>query len=367
MLLPCLLNAQTNVRFSGQASSLVHYHHNNDLPLWLGARYLPQLNVKLPLSSDNLIDFETSANINGMLGMYPFDTLWTDGRVKPYRVWARYSKNQLEVRLGLQKINFGSATMLRPLMWFDQMDPRDPLQLTDGVWGLLTRYYFLDNTNIWFWALYGNKDAKSWEIGNTSQSMPELGGRIQTPIPKGEAALSYHFRMANTRDFSPFLPAFERIPENRIGLDAKVDVGIGLWTEASLSFKSRDIGMLTNTGMLNLGVDYTFSLGNGLTVIAELLLAGSGSKVFQFENGLSFSALSLNYPISMFDNVSAMLYYDLKSNNTYNFLSWKRQYNKMSLYLMGFWNPDQFNLPQQQGAADLFSGKGIQFMMVFNH
>ena len=68
----------------------------------------------------------------------------------------RYSSDQFELRLGLQKINFGSASMLRPLMWFDQMDPRDPLHLTDGVWGLLARYYFLNNANIWLWGLYGN-------------------------------------------------------------------------------------------------------------------------------------------------------------------------------------------------------------------
>jgi len=54
----------------------------------------------------------------------------------------------------LQKINFGSATLFRLLMWFDRIDPRDPLKLTDGVYGLLLRYYFHNNTNIWLWGLY---------------------------------------------------------------------------------------------------------------------------------------------------------------------------------------------------------------------
>lgn len=34
-------------------------------------------------------------------------------------------------------------------MRFDQVDPRDPLKLTDGVRGLLGRYCFLNNADIW--------------------------------------------------------------------------------------------------------------------------------------------------------------------------------------------------------------------------
>ncbi|GAI27146.1 unnamed protein product, partial [marine sediment metagenome] len=48
-------------------------------------------------------------------------------------------------------------------MWFDRIDPRDPLQLTDGVYGLLLRQYFLNNANIWVWGLYGNDDLRGWE------------------------------------------------------------------------------------------------------------------------------------------------------------------------------------------------------------
>jgi len=86
-------------------------------------RYIPTLNYQVKQKHDNLIDFEVSANINGAGGFHPFDTGYADGKIKPYRVWARYSSRQFEIRLGLQKINFGSATMLRPLMWFDQLDP----------------------------------------------------------------------------------------------------------------------------------------------------------------------------------------------------------------------------------------------------
>lgn len=62
-----------------------------------------------------------------------------------FRFSGQLSGRVSELRLGLQKINFGSAQLFRPLMWFDKMDPRDPLQMTDGVWGALYRYYFRNN------------------------------------------------------------------------------------------------------------------------------------------------------------------------------------------------------------------------------
>ncbi|MDR1585772.1 MAG: hypothetical protein LBS07_06360, partial [Prevotellaceae bacterium] len=105
----------------------------------------------------------------------------------------------MEVRLGLQKINFGSAQLFRPLMWFDAIDPRDPLQMTDGVWGGLFRYYFQNNANFWLWTLYGNDEVKGWETAPSAQSLPEIGGRVQLPLKQGEVALSYHLREA---DFS---------------------------------------------------------------------------------------------------------------------------------------------------------------------
>jgi hypothetical protein len=137
-----LSNAQDTLIFKGQLSAYTHYNPTNELQLWTGGRYIPQLNYIINLPQKNLIDFEASANIYGNVGMEPFSQFETDGNLKPYRAWARYSGKQFELRMGLQKINFGSAMMLRPLMWFDQVDPRDPLQLTDGVWGLLGKVLF---------------------------------------------------------------------------------------------------------------------------------------------------------------------------------------------------------------------------------
>ena len=116
-----------SINFKGQLSSWAHLNPKNPYPLYLGSRYIPQLNYEIQLPESKLVDFEVSANMYGDAGIHFFDSAYADGDLNPYRVWGRYSTEQLEVRLGLQKINFGSATMLRALRWFDQVDPRDPL------------------------------------------------------------------------------------------------------------------------------------------------------------------------------------------------------------------------------------------------
>ena len=383
----------------------------NDLPVWAGVRYIPQVNFGIPLTGGNLLDFEFSANINGSGGMHPFDKFDSEGAIKPYRTWIRYSADRFELRLGLQKINFGSASMLRPLMWFDQVDPRDPLQLTDGVWGLLGRYFFLNNINVWLWGLYGNEGPKTWEIGETTHKTPEFGGRFQVPVPRGEAALSFHHRKVDLQGtgiqyfrsgFGPVscLPAdanrpgtrhplkelllvndglaendeifftgsgFNNVPENRFGFDAKWDVEIGLWLEAAWIQKRKDVLQLTNQHLFTLGADYTFGVGNGLHLAVEQILISLDHKAFRLGNRNHFTAATVSYPLGIFDNISAIVYRDWTNENTYNFINWQHTLNRFTFYLMAFLNPETFRLPQVSDAAKMFSGKGFQLMLVFNH
>lgn len=367
LLCPLLSAGQHILKYQGQASGWSGYNPELTQPLWLGMRYIPQINLQLGSQSGEAWDFEASANLNASLEAKGFSDLSTDGRFKPYRAWARYAGNQYELRLGLQKINFGSATLLRPLMWFDQVDARDPLQLTDGVWALLGRYYFLNNANIWLWGLYGNEDPKTWEQGQTTARKPEFGARIQSPIPRGEAALSFHHRQVDTRPFQPLLPAHKALPESRIGFDAKWDITIGLWLEATWTHKHENMGILTNQQLLNLGADYTFAWGNGLNLLAEHLFLSMGQKPFESQENIHFSALSINYPLGLFDNLNAILYYDWYNQQTYSFAHWHRQFNRLGFYLMAFWNPSRFDLPQQQNQSQRFAGKGFQFMLVYNH
>jgi hypothetical protein len=360
-------SAQDSLKIKGQASGWINYNGVNRLPVYAGARYIPQVNYNLNLKDEHKIDFEASLNINGSAGLHPFDSLKATGQIKPYRLWARYSTKQFELRAGLQKINFGSASILRPLMWFDQIDPRDPLKLTDGVWGILARYYFLNNANIWLWGLYGNNKPRGWEPTGTNSSYPEVGGRVQLPVPKGEMGFSYNYRIADTRDLAAVMPAFSMVPENKVGFDIKLDMVVGLWFEGSWVHKNKNLGIFTNQEILNVGSDYTFGIGNGLYVIYEQLVATNDEQPFNFQNSTTFSLVSLSYPIGIFDNLSGIVYYDWRNRKSYNFLNWQKQFNNITLYLMGYLNPVIYNIPAQGEGPNLFAGRGIQIMMVFNH
>lgn len=356
-----------SINFKGQLSSWAHFNLNNPYPLYIGGRYIPQLNYEIQLPERKLIDFEASANLYGDAGIHFFDSSYIDGEINPYRVWGRYSTEQLEVRFGLQKINFGPAVMMRAMRWFDQVDPRDPLLLTEGVWGALGRYYFLNNANIWLWSLYGNKNPKGLELIKTNANHPEFGGRFQTPVPKGEAAISYNHRIADPEDFNGMVPVFNEIPENKIGIDAKFDMLVGIWFEGVWVNKSKNIGDITNQEVLTAGADYTFSIGSGLYVVLEHMLFANDENAFQFSNTLNFSGLSVRYPIGMFDNISAIFYYDWTNNSVYNFINWYRQFDRTTLYVMGYWNPENPQMPAMGTARNLYGGKGVQVMFVYNY
>ncbi len=171
-----LTGQNAGLSFDNQISTWLGMNYTDQVYWQAGARYIPTLSPVLNLGAKSKIDAELSLNTYGNL-------LFTEAKydtvnygLKPYRLWLRYSASNLEIRAGLQKITFGSASILRPLMWFDNIDVRDPLQLTEGVYSLLGRYYFNNNINIWLWTLYGNKNKKGWEVAPSVYEIPEFGG-----------------------------------------------------------------------------------------------------------------------------------------------------------------------------------------------
>lgn len=356
--------SQKKIDFKGEASANISYSPDNDLDAFIGVRYIPEASCTINISKSTLLDFAVSANIYASTLFHPFSKSREIARIKPYRAWARYSGEQFELRLGLQKLNFGSASIIRPLQWFDDMDARDPLKFTTGVYGLMGRYYFLNNANIWAWVLYGNENARGFEIIKNNENIPEYGGRVQFPVPRGEIALTYHHRTADFRDI-PTMASYERISEDRYALDGKWDVEVGFWFEATYSHKSKNVGLLTNQTLLNIGIDYTFPIGSGLNVVAEHLLSDMNERVSSFfKNNSHMSASTVSYPIDFFDTISAVTYYSWESKDFTFLLNYQHQFENTTAYIMTYYNPDNqlasFN-------TNSFSGLGIRFMLVFNH
>jgi len=114
-------------------------------------------------------------------------------------------------------------------------------------------------------------------------------------------------------------------------------------------------------------MDYTLGIGNGLNVIGEHFVLEASRDAFGSGEAAKFSALALNYPLGILDNITGILYYDWENKDFYNFLRWQRTYDKWSFHFMAFWNPEQFRVYNTQPGNNLFAGKGIQVMAVFNY
>ncbi len=375
MIVGCLILVSTissssqTLDLKGLLSGWVTVNTENISEPQFGLYYIPEFLVNKSLSQNYALDFDLSLNANGTLRLQSQEETQTSGEIKLYRMWGRFSSSRFEARLGLQKINFGSASLLRPLMWFDRIDPRDPLQLTDGVYGLLMRYYFLSNANIWIWGLYGNNNTKGWEFLSTKARSVEFGGRFQHPVGNGEIALTYHHRQIDPNQNIPGLDLADvsSVPENRLALDGKWDIGIGIWFEGALTHQNSEQLPSPWQRAVTVGFDYTFGIGNGLNLIGEYFVYTSSQEVLGSGDNLKFSALSLNYPLSTLDTLSCIFYYDWKNKNLYSFLNWRRTYDQWIINVIGFWNPEIFQIYQNLTENNMFAGKGIQIMVIFNH
>jgi len=363
------LQAQDSIfKFKGQVDGYAGLNFSNPVQLQTGARFLPVLSIGTTFK--NNLKFDSEFSFDSYLNYHlagPVNDI-SDSKIKPYRMWVRLSSDRFEIRAGLQKINFGSASALRPLMWFDHIDPRDPLQLTDGVYGLLGRYYFQNNANAWLWVLLGNDKTKGWEIIPTVRNIPEFGGRMQFPVPKGEVAVSYHHRITNLGAvLNPALTSSHlTYPEDKIGLDGKWDIGPGVWAEYSLTHSRPDSAFFPRwTKLFTLGIDYTLSIGNGLYMASEFFRYSTANEILNSGINNTFSSLTINYPVGI-NKIGSIIYYNWTNKTWYRFINLQRQSDNWTYYLFLYWNPDKFEIYNNISGNNMFSGKGIQFMVVFN-
>jgi hypothetical protein len=229
------------------------------------------------------------------------------------------------------------------------------MQITKGVYGVLLRYYTLDNKNIWLWGLYGNDELKGLERFQSEPELPEIGGRFQVPVPNGEIAASYHGRRIQDNSSA------NNAEEQRFALDGYFDLGIGLWFESVLSLVSNHKDQFIST----IGSDYTFGIGNGLNLVAEFMPIRyiSNSKIPNSEENLY--ALSLSYPLNILDQVMYLTYYSESIDKLFHYLQYQRAYDKYVLNLAVFHYPD-IGYDLFTGRESNISGPGLQLMIIYN-
>lgn len=352
-----LLAAQTAVGFQGRVEPLVTL------------RFIPEVAFSLALGRGVTFDGEFSSRVSASADLLTDAPAATSADIEPYRGWLRLSTSRFEARLGLQKVAFGSATLFRPMMWFDALDPRDPLQLTDGVYALLLRYYTRGNANFWAWAMFGNDKTRGFDLAPPDRDTPEFGGRVQVPLFKGEIAATYHRRKAAVDGLVPVMDPgasplpVPPVPEDRFGFDGKWDAGVGLWLEGTLVHQRTALLPFPYQLSLAAGLDYTFGLGRGLTVLAEQFRLESSARAFARGAALDLTGLLLRYPLGLADELSGIFYYDWKNRDVYRFLTWKRTSNALSFSLSLFWNPEELRALPGQTASAAFAGRGFQVLL----
>jgi len=348
-----------NMEFSGQAAGAVTVGTDpaiNRSHFEEAIGYIPTLSIGQPIKPDNLIDFETSLNSTAVLdGFLGSGEGGSDTKTKLFRLWGRYSSPRSEMRVGLQKITFGPGQILRPLGWFDTLDPKDPTGQTDGVAAIRGRYFAGDSWNLWAWA-----------VRPDDPDLVASGGRIEKTFSLGDAAFTYHHRPAYLLTDLPkwvginLLPAAG--PEDRFAIDTRLDIGIGLWSEMVYS-KAPDM----NRGLVMAGGDYTFNIGNGLYVLLEHLVDIKRGFASGRDKSRQFTAIMGNYPIGISESVVLIIEYDWQRRLLFNYLRAQRNYDRFSLNLIMFANPDRDELGSGSPSTLTGFGTGIQIMVIYNH
>jgi hypothetical protein len=115
------------------------------------------------------------------------------------------------------------------------------------------------------------------------------------------------------------------------------------------------------------GTDYTFGLGEGLTVLGEHFVLDSSERVFGSGDGTSTSALSARYRWGVVDEMSAILYYDWEQQKAFKFATWRRTYDRWAFHLILFANPSGAVSTAVQPRSNLLAGSGFQVLIAFHH
>ena len=308
--------------------------------------YIPTFSFFKGLSNDQLVDMEWAYRLDRS---YSGQALLYNNE-SHHRYWVRYSSNQLEARLGLQKIIFGPSQILRTLSWFDTINLMDPAGQTDGVQAFRLRWFPFNSLSLWSWAINSDKDVLSY------------GSRAELSSSAGEWGLTYH--QDPTKSLKMGQNNISRFgSHSRLAIDYRYDGLIGFWNESALI--SSDKSKIT---MATVGVDYTLPIAGGVLVTAEYLSISNKTK--EDVPLQSYTALMASMPLGMVHQLMFISQLDLEESHSYNYLRWSSTYDHYSLNFIISINPEQagcktLEKPTSKSLVGL--GTSVQFMFIYNH
>ena len=316
--------------------------------------YIPMLSLSRDLSINRFVDLEWSYRMQ--YRMYEEDVVFSN---KPYRQWLRYSSDQIEARLGLQKIAFGPAMVLRSLAWFDTIDPKDPTGQTDAVEAFRLRLFPSSSLALWLWSINNDQDTLSY------------GGRAELSASIGEWGLTYYQDPTKLGQSVGQFPIFISGPHQRAAIDYRYDGYFGFWFEGVGIFADRKQDVeLNRFTLFTLGADYTIPVGPGLLIMAETMRINSSSTAKESSTEQTYTALMASLPINMLHQLIFIAQIDWDNSHMYNYLRWGITYDHFSLNFIlsispkrGDYEIAKEDLPKTVAGF----GTGLQFMLIYNH
>ena len=317
--------------------------------------YIPTLSFERNLINNSVIDLEWAYKIGKVYsGDYSIGTLDA-----PYRIWFRYSSDRIEARLGLQKISFGPAMILRSLSWFDTIDIKDPTGQTDAVEAFRLRIFPNNSIGLWLWSINNDQDTLSF------------GGRTELSINAGELGFTYHTDQSTRPQSIGQSPAYISNAHQRIAFDYRYDGYIGFWLEAAGILSNSKSNIQPNRFTLfTAGADYTIPIGPGLLVMAENMNIREFSTVTDSIHTHNYTAFMASLPVNMLIQLMFITQVDWDNNNVYNFLRSSITYDHFSLNLILSSSPKRsdYDITEEYLPRTVSGfGTGIQFMLIYNH
>ena len=300
--------------------------------------YIPTVSFEKKIQNDNLLDFEFS-------NKFIYNSKTEDSFTARYRTWMRYSNDNIDVRLGLQKISFGNSLILRPLNWFDSIDFRNITDQTEGLDAFRIQIFPELNQSIWLWCV---DDVKT-----------SCGGRFEFFNNYGSFGITYHddnnkeaheiFEIPQIIDNQPAILGPGK--NSRIGFDYRYDGNMGLWFDGSLiMFDDIDDSSLK---IATIGGDYTIPVYNGLLLMLETMNVAIESRD-QLLLNLNTTAFMVSTPIGLLNDLMFVSILDWESKDKFNFVRWSTTLDYLSLSCMFSINPDPID-------------DNFKIMLIYNH
>lgn len=318
-------------------------------------RYLPELNFNF---------YHGSTRLGFDLG--PQASIMTKGlknhesRLDPYRTVIRLDSPRDQFRLGLQKINFGPGQVLRLLQWFDEVDIKDPLSLSPGVWAAMYRRFMTARLDLRIWVVH-DQETPLRKLYNPlfpdTKSKPlDLGGRMEILTGSGTIGISMHA-------LDP-LELTDTFQEMRSALDGRWDMGIGFWFESILSRTTLPGSKVITAEAVMAGSDYTLGIGNGLYTSVEVALwfTDATGNHEHIASALSFTA---NYPVGLNDAISFYITALDRKGETMQlapFAGWRHTIGNWMIFVSVFDYPSSFSFDDA-----IPGGRGVQVFLAYDH